>query len=109
MELIELDERAPDRLMGAGCTLDAGEMKVRRREWAELRDRSTGIRDVAGGVVIGLAADEPLDQVADLAARESECCAFYTFVLRIEGKQRDLEVTAGERREIAARVLLGLA
>jgi hypothetical protein len=109
MELIELDGSAPDLLIGAGCTLGADEMKVRRREWAELRDRSPGIRDVAGGVAIGLAADEPLDRVADLAARESECCAFYTFVLRIEGTQRELEVTAGEGREIAARVLLGLA
>ena len=89
--------------------MGADEMKVRRREWAELRDRSTGIRDVAGGVAIGLAADESLDRVANLAARESECCAFYTFMLRIEGRQRELEVTAGEGREIAARVLLGLA
>src|SRR5438093_10497256 len=102
MELIELDERAPDRLMGAGCTLDAGEMKFRRGEWAELRDRSTGIRDVAGGVVIGLAADEPLDQVADRAARESDCCAFYTFLPPVEGKQRDLEATADPSCDVAA-------
>ena len=109
MELIQLDETAPDRLIGAGCTLSSAEMKVRLSEWAGLRDRSTGIRDADGGVVIGLAADEPLDRVADLAARESECCAFYNFLLRIEGERRELEVTAGEGREIAVRVLLGLA
>ncbi len=81
MQLIELDENAPDRLIGAGCTLDAAEMRIRVREWAELRDRATGVRAVAGGVAIGLASDEPLDRVADLAARESECCAFYTFLV----------------------------
>jgi hypothetical protein len=109
MELIQLDERAPDRLIGAGCTLGSAEMKVRLSEWAALRDRSTGIRVVGGGVVIGLAADEPLDRVADLAARESECCGFYTFMLRIDGETRELEISAGEGREIAVRVLLGLA
>ena len=109
MQLIQLDEVARDRLIGAGCTLGSAEMKVRLREWAGLRDRSTGIRDIEGGVVIGLAADEPVDRVADLAARESECCAFYTFLLRIDGETRELEVTAGEGREIAVRVLLGLA
>jgi hypothetical protein len=109
MELIQLDETAPDRLIGAGCTLDATEMPIRLREWAELRDRSTGMRAVAGGVVIGLAADEHLDRVADLAARESECCAFYTFLLRIDGETRELQISAGEGREIAVRVLLGLA
>ena len=109
MELIQLDETAPDRLIGAGCTLSSAELKVRVQEWAGLRDRSTGIRDVAGGVAIGLGADEPLDRVADLAARESECCGFYTFVLRIDGGRRELEITAGEGREIAVRALLGLA
>ena len=109
MELIQLDEVAPDPLVGAGCALGAAEIKVRLREWAGLRDRSTGIRDVAGGVAIGLAAHEPLDRVADLAARESDCCAFYMFVLRIEGERRELEIDAGDGREIAVRVLLGLA
>jgi hypothetical protein len=109
MQLIQLDEKAPDPLIGAGCTLDATQMPIRVREWAELRDRSTSIRAIDGGVAIGLAADEPIDRVADLAARESECCAFYTFVLRIEGGKRELEISAGEGREIAVQVLLGLA
>ena len=41
------------------------EIKVRLREWADLRDRSTGIRAVGGGVAIGLGPDEPIDRVAD--------------------------------------------
>jgi hypothetical protein len=109
MKLIEIVEaNAEDRLLGAACTLDAAEMPARLREWAALHDRSTGIRPITGGVVIRLSDSEPIDRVADLAARESECCAFYTFVLRVEGPARELEITAGAGREIAVRTLLGI-
>ena len=83
-------------------------MPARLREWAALRDRSTGVRAITGGVAISLASTEPIGEVADLAARESECCAFYTFRLRIEGPTRELEITAGAGREIAVSALLGI-
>lgn len=109
MKLVEIaDASAEDRLLGAACTLDAAEMPARLREWAALRDRSTSIRPISGGVAISLDASEPIDRVADLAARESECCAFYTFQLRIEGPTRELEITAGAGREIAVRALLSI-
>ena len=109
MKLIQLDEAiSADRLMGAACTLDAAEMPARLREWAGLRDRSTSIRPITGGVAVSLAASEPIGQVADLVARESECCSFYTFLLRVDGQARELEITAGAGREIAVRTLLGL-
>jgi hypothetical protein len=110
MKLIEIVETRPeDRLIGASCTLDAAEMPARLREWAALRDRSTDVRAITGGVVIALAGEEPIDRVADLVTRESECCAFYTFQLRIEGRARELEVTAGAGREIAVQALLGIS
>lgn len=109
MKLIEIVEtNAEDRLLGACCTLEAAEMPARLREWAALRDRSTGIRPIPGGVVISLGDSEPIDQVAGLMARESECCAFYTFLVRIDGRTRELEITAGAGREIAVQALLGL-
>jgi hypothetical protein len=109
MRVIEVAESsAEDRLLGAACTLDATEMPARLREWAALRDRSTGIRPIPGGVVISFAPAELVDHVADLMARESQCCAFYTFVLRVEGPTRELEISAGPGREIAVRTLLGL-
>ena len=108
MKLIVIEASAEDPLMGASCTLDVAEMPARLREWAALRDRSTSIRDISGGVAIGLDPSEPIDRVADLAARESECCAFYMFQLRIERRTRELEITAGAGREIAVRVLLGI-
>jgi hypothetical protein len=109
MELVALDKVPADRLIGAGCTLGAPEMRIRLNEWADMRDRSSGIRAIPGGVVIGLAPGEPIDRVADLVARESECCGFYTFVLRVDGQRRELEITAGEGREIAVQALLRLA
>lgn len=99
---------AEDRLLGAGCTLSAAEMPARLKEWAELRDRSMGITPIEGGVSLALSASEPMSTVADLIARESECCAFYTFVLRIDGPARELRVSAGTGREIAVQALLGI-
>ncbi|TMB56370.1 MAG: hypothetical protein E6J47_05245 [Chloroflexi bacterium] len=108
MQLIDLQENADDPLLGAGCTLEEAQMPARLREWAGLRDRSTAINEVPGGVVLVLTTEEPIDLVAGLAARESECCPFYTFALRVEGQARELEITAGAGREIAVRALLGL-
>ena len=110
MDLIELtDMNAEDRLTGACCTLDAAEMPARLKEWSDLRDRALGMRPIDGGVAIVLATSEPMSQVADLVARESECCAFYTFTLRIDGQARELQISAGQGREIAVQALLGVA
>ena len=83
-------------------------MPARLREWTALRERSTGLRDVAGGVALSLDPAEPLDAIANLAARESECCPFYTFDLRVKGPVRELHLTAAEGREVAVRALLGI-
>jgi hypothetical protein len=107
IEIVETD--AEDRLIGAACTLDVAEMPARLREWAALRDRSTGIRSITGGVTVGLDAAEPIGKVADLVVRESECCPFYTFLLRVDGRTRELEVTAGAGRETAVRALLSIS
>lgn len=109
MHLIEVEETGEDRLLGASCTLSAADVRARLREWAALRDRSTGIREISGGVAISLDGREPIDRVANLAARESECCPFYTFTVRVEGPSRELQITAGEGRELAVRALLGLS
>lgn len=109
MHLIEVGETGEDRLLGASCTLGAADVRARLGEWAALRDRSTAIRPISGGVAISLDAMEPIDRVANLAARESECCPFYTFTVRVEGPSRELQITAGVGRELAVRTLLGLS
>jgi hypothetical protein len=110
VDLIQLtDIGTEDRLMGACCTLEAAEMPARLKEWSDLRDRSIGIKPIEGGVSITLPTSEPMSQVADLIAREAECCPFYTFTLRIDGPARELQITAGEGREIAVQAMLGVA
>jgi hypothetical protein len=109
MHLIEVGETGEDRLLGASCTLSAADVRARLGEWAALRDRSTGIRPVSGGVAISLNATERIDLVANLVARESECCPFYAFALRIEGSARELQISAGAGREVAVRTLLGIS
>ena len=103
------DPAAPgERLIGAACTLGDADMHLRLHEWSALRDRAKDIRQVPGGWVLILADAEPIAAAADLAARESACCAFYTFTLRLDGPTRELQITAGPGQETAIEVLLGL-
>jgi DNA-binding transcriptional MerR regulator len=97
-----------ERLIGAACTLDATQLRERLREWRELRDRATSVEPITGGARVSFSADEPIGAVADLVALESECCAFYTFTLRVDGPTRQLEINAGAGGEPAVRALLGL-
>ncbi len=98
----------PGRLIGAACTLDAPQLRERLREWRALRDAAGAIEPIVGGARLVLSADEPMGAVADLVARESECCSFYTFTLRIDGPTRQLEISAGPGGEAAVRGLLRL-
>jgi hypothetical protein len=100
---------AIDRLVGAACTLSDEHRRTRVAEWKALRERATAVEDLDGGVGLTLAADEPIVDVADLVARESDCCSFYTFDLRVDGPARRLKVSAGQGGEPAVRALLGLA
>lgn len=99
---------ATEGIVGAACTLDTAQLRERLREWRGLRDRATLVEAMPGGVRLAFSADEPIAAVADLVALESECCAFYTFTLRIDGPSRQLEISAGSGGEPAVRALLGL-
>lgn len=99
---------ASERLIGAACTLDAAELPARLAEWRNLRDRATAIEPIVGGARLAFNAGERIAAVADLVARESECCAFYTFTLRVDGPTRQLDISAGAGGEPAVRALLGL-
>jgi hypothetical protein len=95
------------RLIGAACTLGDADLRLRVREWSALVRRST-VERTAYGVRLVLGPDEPLTAVADLAARESECCPFYDFTITNAGEHRTLEVSAGPDGGPAVVALLGL-
>ena len=99
---------ASDRLIGAACTLNSDELHERLAEWRRLRGRATAIETIDGGARLDFEVAEPLAPIADLLTREAECCAFYTFTLRIDGPTRQLDISAGAGGEPAVRALLGL-
>jgi hypothetical protein len=95
-------------MIGASCTLGTAELKQRLADWRALRDRATQVEQISGGTRLRFAADEPIEPIARLAALESECCAFYTFTLRVDGPARQLEITAGIGGDPAVAALLGM-
>jgi hypothetical protein len=97
-----------DRLIGAACTLNSVDMRERLAEWRGLRDRATAIDPLPGGARLTLDGAEPVAPIADLLSRESECCSFYTFTLRVDGPTRQLDISAGAGGEPAIHALLGL-
>jgi len=99
---------APDRLVGAACTLNSDELRERLTEWRALRDRATAIEPLPGGARLAFEATESVAPIADLVSRESVCCSFYTFTLRVDGPVRQLDISAGAGGEAAVRALVGL-
>lgn len=99
---------APERLIGAACTLNSNEIRERLAEWRGLRDRAAAIEPLPGGARLAFDAAEPMAPIADLVSRESECCSFYTFTLRVDGPVRQLDISAGAGGEPAVGALVGL-
>lgn len=99
---------ASERMLGAACTLDTAGLKQRLADWRALRDRAKHTESIAGGTRLTFDANEPLEPIARLAALESECCAFYTFYLRVDGPVRQLDISAGKGGEPAVAGLLGI-
>ncbi|MGH2382531.1 MAG: MerR family transcriptional regulator [Candidatus Limnocylindria bacterium] len=99
---------ASERMIGASCTLGTAELKQRCADWRALRVRAAQVAPIPGGARLTFAPDEPIEPIAKLAALESECCAFYTFTLRVSGPVRALEISAGVGGEPAVHGLLGI-
>lgn len=93
---------------GASCRLSDEDVRARLQEWAALRERAVAVEIEGGRVLLRLRDEEPLDGVASLVTRESECCPFYTFSLEVSGSSRSLAVSAGPTGEPAVRALLSL-
>jgi DNA-binding transcriptional MerR regulator len=64
------------------CTLSSDAQAARLAEWGELLARASRRADADGGADISFPADPDLaGQLAALAAREKDCCAFFAFSL----------------------------
>jgi hypothetical protein len=95
-------------LDGAACSLSGDELRERLEEWQALRDRAVQVELTGDGALLRLAPDEPIASVADLIARESGCCAFYRFDLRVAGPDRSLAIGTIPGAEAAIPALLHL-
>ncbi|WP_433331975.1 hypothetical protein [Spirillospora sp. CA-294931] len=102
--------RVPDESWASeACTLPTAERPLREAEFDALFARAvTEVRTVAPGkVAMRLRADpEVAGRAAELAARETECCSFFTFTLIATGGALTLEVAAADRH---AEVVAALA
>jgi hypothetical protein len=100
--------QAPNGLIGASCSLNADEMRQRLADWRGIRDRAVAVTPIPSGARLTLAANEPMPAIAALVSRESDCCPFYTFTMRIHGPSRELDIGAGAGGESAVHALIGL-
>ena len=96
-----------ERLLGAACTLGSEDVRERLAEWRRVRDDARSVELTTDGARLTFDASEPIGQLADLLARESECCAFYTFILTIDGPTRYLDISAGPGGGTAVHALIG--
>ena len=78
------------------CTLTADDIGPRAEEWRAFMAGRVEATERSGlAVRLRLRADdETLAVAADLAAREKECCAFFSFAIEIEPEARWLRVEA---------------
>jgi hypothetical protein len=86
------------------CSLDAGAMGDRFEEWQTLLARSSARKPTDAGYRLTFPRDSGLaGALADLAAREIECCPFFTFAIRFTNDALTLDVEVPpEARELVA-------
>jgi DNA-binding transcriptional MerR regulator len=77
------------------CQLDAGSILERVAEWNAVlgyaKERTT---TADGALRVELADDVPLDELIELVSAEQRCCAFFSFVITIDGGGAALEIRA---------------
>jgi len=79
------------------CTLEAADRPSRLGAWDELLAEVTGRERIDSGVRLIFPPDPFLaGRLAELAAREQACCAFFTFALRLDTAGLTFDVTAPE-------------
>lgn len=92
------------------CTLDPAAMPDRVAEWQALLDGATAReRTSDGALVVVLAADTSLPELARLVAAEQACCAFFSFSITADQRGVGLEVRAPAGADEIVTALFGAA
>jgi hypothetical protein len=77
------------------CTLPSDAGADRTRSWSEVLGRASERETTAGGMRLRFDADpRVVSTIADLAVREAECCAFFSFTITVDGRGVWLAVAA---------------
>jgi len=77
------------------CTLGADEQVDRGAEWARMLSRASARERVDAQVRLTFPRDPALaGELADLVAREVDCCGFFTFTLTVSHDAIVLDVSA---------------
>jgi hypothetical protein len=77
------------------CTLSASEAVDRGGDWRAAVDQAEGWEQTATGVSLRFPRDPELAaRLADLAAREADCCAFFTFQLAVANDGLRFDIAA---------------
>ena len=79
------------------CTLETNELRTRVDEWADMLRRAASREMTDTGARITFARDAALAaELADLMAREVDCCGFFIFTLTVSHDEVVLGVSAPE-------------
>jgi hypothetical protein len=86
------------------CSLSTDDMGDRLQEWEALLARASSREPTEPGYRLIFARDAELaSALADLAAREIECCPFFTFVVTMTNDRLQFDVEVPEdARELVA-------
>lgn len=91
------------------CTLEAGQMPGRLREWDEMLERVRGREPIDGGVRLQLDTTTEIGALARLVDSEQSCCAFLAFSITLDRRGLALEVRAPADAQPALASLFGEA
>jgi hypothetical protein len=89
------------------CSLTAADFPARLDEWRRLLSSVVERVDIEGGVRLRLGPGVSAAAVAGLAARELECCPFFSFGLLMSSRGLLIEVRAPAGAEALVTALLG--
>lgn len=102
-EMQDLLDQAPE-----ACTLPTVERPFRIAEFADLFAAADPVRESATRVTVMLPL-ESLELARDLAARETECCSFFTFTTVPKGDRTAMTIEVPAQYADVLTAMIGLS